>query len=577
MRTGTFILCAMLVAGLNTGAKAQTPFARVANKQVVVKLKPAKPGKVSQWVSTSRQLGYEPIAQVHGSGARVFEVRNDQSLDEALEAFRSDPNVEYAEPNYILEAYEMPNDSSAGLQWSIGKTFLPDAWNLTHGSPDVTIAVVDTGVDLNHQDLQGKLTSGYDFVDNDATPGDEHGHGTHCAGIAGAAWGNSKGIAGAGADCTIMPVRVLDADGSGLSDQVASGIEWAVDHGAKIISLSLGGPAPSNVLNDAVNYAWDHGAVVVCAAGNDGTATRNYPAAYTHVISVGATNQNDSRASFSNFGDWVMVAAPGENIYSTLPNNQYGYMGGTSMATPHVAGILGLIWSRMGTNATNTQVRQRLELTCDNIGPWVARGRVNAFKAMNPPVSSGAITITSQETSVIGSLRVRVRIAADGISSKARQIKLASSDSSVIAVPATTQLGAKKFDTVISLLTSQTQAPKTVTITATLGDQSSSLDITVNPFELVGAKINRESMPKSGSAQLTVSANAPAPKAGLLVTLSSNRPDILPVPSTLKIRTQSKLATLRLKPLENAPEGTVTLTATMGGVTRTTSVIVRRK
>jgi thermitase len=577
MRKGNFIFCAMVVALCSGVANAQTPFARVANKQVVVKLKPATPSKMRQWVSDSKAYGYEPIAEVAGAGVRVYEVRNDQTLDQALQELRADPDVEYAEPNYVLEAFETPNDPMANQQWSLAKTFLPDAWSISHGSSSVTIAIVDTGVDLQHQDLSGKVTAGYDFIGNDTNPTDEHGHGTHCAGIAGANWGNNKGIAGVGGECRIMPVRVLDENGSGLSDQVASGIIWAVDHGANVISLSLGGPSPSSVLNDAVNYAWEHGAIVVCAAGNDGTTTRNYPAAYTHVISVGASTQSDGKASFSNYGDWVTVAAPGEQILSTLPGNQYGYMSGTSMATPHVAGLVGLIWGRMGLSTTNTLVRQRLELSCDNVGSWVARGRVNALKAMNAPETHGSVTITTQDVSVVGTSRIRFRIAADGVTNKARKIVLSSSDGNVVKVPATTQLAANKIDTTLSVLSQQTLQAKVVTITAQLGDQTASVDVTINPFQIASAKINRESMPRSGSGMLTVTGNAAAPKAGLTVELTSSRPDILPVPSTLKIRALSKTATLKLKPLANAPEGNVTITATLGGVTKTTSVMVRRK
>lgn len=226
------------------------------------------------------------------------------------------------------------------------------------------------------------MINGYDFVDGDRNPNDANGHGTHCAGIAAASTNNGIGIAGTAPNASIYAVRVLDASGSGSLNDVADGVVHAADNGAKVISLSLGSTGASSTLEDAVNYAWDKGSVVVAAAGNAGNTVKNYPAAYSNAIAVASTDRNDRKSSFSTYGSWVDVAAPGSDIYSTYPTNTYSSLSGTSMATPHVAGVAGLLASQ---GKSNSSIRSAIQDSADKIsgtGNYWIHGRVNANNAV---------------------------------------------------------------------------------------------------------------------------------------------------------------------------------------------------
>ncbi|UWE04534.1 S8 family peptidase [Laceyella sacchari] len=313
-------------------------------------------------------------------GFEVVKVKG--SVEATIEKLKKDPNVEYAEPNYYLHATYTPNDPYfSSRQYGPQKIQAPQAWDIAEGS-GVKIAIVDTGVQSNHPDLAGKVVGGWDFVDNDSTPQDGNGHGTHCAGIAAAVTNNSTGIAGTAPKASILAVRVLDNSGSGTWTAVANGITYAADQGAKVISLSLGGTVGNSGLQQAVNYAWNKGSVVVAAAGNAGNTAPNYPAYYSNAIAVASTDQNDNKSSFSTYGSWVDVAAPGSSIYSTYPTSTYASLSGTSMATPHVAGVAGLLASQ-GRSASN--IRAAIENTADKIsgtGTYWAKGRVNAYKAV---------------------------------------------------------------------------------------------------------------------------------------------------------------------------------------------------
>jgi thermitase len=313
-------------------------------------------------------------------GFEVVKVKG--SVEATIEKLKKDPNVEYAEPNYYLHASYTPNDPYfSSRQYGPQKIQAPQAWDIAEGS-GAKIAIVDTGVQSNHPDLAGKVVGGWDFVDNDSTPQDGNGHGTHCAGIAAAVTNNSTGIAGTAPKASILAVRVLNNSGSGTWTAVANGITYAADQGADVISLSLGGTVGNSGLQQAVDYAWSKGSVVVAAAGNAGNTAPNYPAYYSNAIAVASTDQNDNKSSFSTYGSWVDVAAPGSSIYATYPTSTYASLSGTSMATPHVAGVAGLLASQ-GRSASN--IRAAIENTADKIsgtGTYWAKGRVNAYKAV---------------------------------------------------------------------------------------------------------------------------------------------------------------------------------------------------
>jgi thermitase len=296
----------------------------------------------------------------------------------------------YVEPNMKVQAQFLPDDPYWSMQWGPQKIGADWAWNTTVGDHSTLVAVVDTGIFYSHEDIAPNYVAlGFDWVNNDTDPVDDYGHGTHCAGIIAAASNNSAGIAGL-AQVGVMAEKVLDAYGWGYEDWVAQGIVHATDCGAKIISMSIGGWGDSELIHEAIKYAYDAGVLVIAAAGNDNSNVKPYPAGYDEVIAVAATDQNDQKASFSNWGDWIELSAPGVDIYSTVP---WGYepWSGTSMACPHVAGVAALVWSEY-PNRTRDWVRSWLRYSADDLGDvgfdsYYGYGRVNARKAveLEPP------------------------------------------------------------------------------------------------------------------------------------------------------------------------------------------------
>jgi thermitase len=312
----------------------------------------------------------------------------------------------YVEPNLQYQAFFTPNDPYWNQQWGPVKIQADYAWNTTTGSNTVLVCVIDTGVDYNHPDLAANYVPlGYDWVNMDSDPMDDMGHGTHCAGIIGAVINNSVGIAGL-AQVSIMAEKGLDAGGGGYYDDLANAIIDATDKGANIISMSWGGGSQSTVLHDALKYAYDHGVLLVAAAGNSGSSTKGYPAAYDEVIAVTATDSGDNPAYFTTYGDWVELAAPGVDIYSTIsavhdPRFIYPYdsLSGTSMACPHVVGVAALVWSQFPDMARDV-LSFHLRDTADDLGAagfdiYYGYGRINARKAVEQPLPEHDLIITS--------------------------------------------------------------------------------------------------------------------------------------------------------------------------------------
>ena len=325
----------------------------------------------------------------------------DSAIDVVSQAqlFKTNAHVTSVELNYLAHLDVVPNDPYFGSQWALRQSKdcdidAPEAWDIETGDSHVIIAVIDTGVDYTHQDLAANIGPGYDFVNNDNDPRDDHGHGTLCSGIASAVTNNGIGIAGVCWNCTIMPLKGFNAEGTGSYGDLSNAVLYAADHSADVISMSWGGKSDSQVLHDALEYAYAKGVVLVASAGNDDSDVLHYPAAYDSVISVAATDCNDEKDYFSNWGPWVDVAAPGVDILSTMPTytvtmNYYGYTkyycraSGTSMACPHVAGLAGLLLSK-NHSLTPAMVHTIIDNTVDviNTSEVIGRGRINADKAL---------------------------------------------------------------------------------------------------------------------------------------------------------------------------------------------------
>jgi subtilisin family serine protease len=324
-----------------------------------------------------RQFDAGLVARIEPLRADVLRL-DSSDPQPTLALLRADSRVRYAELDGIVHALRVPNDEYLPTQWSVTKTGAEQAWDLSVGSSQVVVAVLDTGIDSAHADLQGKLVEGYDYVNNDQDPNDDNGHGTAVAGIVAADSDNRIGVAGYCWSCRLMPVKVLGADGTGFASGLAQGIVWATDHGARVLNLSLGGPVEDAMLAAATQYAWRHGVLVVAAAGNEGSLTLDYPAALPNVVSVGASDQNDRLYSFSNSG--ARVAAPGENSTTARGGGYVSFLG-TSSAAPVVSGIAALAFSLV-PGATPAQVERALETTAAPI-PGVVTGRVDAYGTLH--------------------------------------------------------------------------------------------------------------------------------------------------------------------------------------------------
>jgi thermitase len=421
------LLAGGALARLNP-ANAQAPPEDFVPGEILVKF---EPGATGQDISAAhRQNAAEVDEVIRGIGVQVLDVPVGQERS-AVAAYERNPNVSYAELNGVvrLADHGAPNDPRADEQWqyhhtredSTGQVLdAPDidafeAWHFTRGNPTVEIAILDTGIDLDHEDLKDKIVVEKSHnVSRSNTLDDRYGHGTHVAGSAAAVTDNGIGVAGTCPECSLYNVKVVGDKGGSNVARLVAGIRWAADNGADVISMSLGttsnpckrkkrNPDRTCALKDAVDYAWGKGAVLAAAAGNYNTSAKFFPAAYSNVIAVGATDQNDARARFSNYGGWVDLAAPGKSILSTAPNHSsvmwgkrpksYGTLSGTSMATPHVAGVAGLVWSTgfcAAGDPPNACVRDRIEDTADQIkgtGKLWVNGRVNACKSVLPPAT----------------------------------------------------------------------------------------------------------------------------------------------------------------------------------------------
>ena len=326
------------------------------------------------------RTGVIAVRRIVNLGVTVVHVAPDHR-DAALSELRTSRLVATVERDAVMEGLETtPNDTDWSGQWGLRRANFPLAWDRTRGLKSVLVAVLDTGVNGDLPDLEN-IAGGFNVASPALAALDDNGHGTSVAGIIAARTNNGAGIAGACWVCSILPIKVLAADGTGDTSLVAAGIVRAADAGARVITMSLGGPADSETLDNAVAYALAKGAILTAAAGNNGTSDLFYPAAIPGVISVAGTDQSDHLYPWSNYGSWVKVAAPGCN---PAPSSSGGYVVfcGTSSATPIVAGLVALALSAQ-PEATSNAIVSAIESTTVSIGDKVEYGRIDAAAALS--------------------------------------------------------------------------------------------------------------------------------------------------------------------------------------------------
>ena len=410
-------------------------------------------------------------------------IENPDDLQKALELMKKDNNIAYAEPNYIMHILEtVPNDGRYSSQYALNNTgqtggtrgadiSAQDAWDIQTGSRDIIVGVIDTGIDDRHSDLaanmwrnpgesgDGKESNGvdddgngyvddyrgWDFVNNDNNPFDDNDHGTHCAGIIGAVGNNGSGISGANWNVSLLGLKFLSGSGSGSTDDAVEAILYAIDLGIPILSNSWGGGGRSQALEDAIEAASQAGILFVAAAGNDAKNTDNsdnYPSNYAsaNVISVASSDDRDQLSSFSNYGkETVDLAAPGSSILSTVANNNYRSLSGTSMATPYVAGAAALIMAQY-PGISMEEIKYRLLGSVDFKSAFASRtvsgGRLNAFKALS---DSPVITVVPHpNTSSTQPYTITAQVVDDGsVASATLNYELSGNGSGTASVPLT--------------------------------------------------------------------------------------------------------------------------------------------
>jgi thermitase len=403
MRRGIFVASCLLVLLFAFAGSAQA--ARYDTHTVIV--------KYASGVTTAERLALfdsagvtATVGSVAGVGAKVVRVSADPAV--VAERLNRSALVDYAEPNFILTSTATPNDPLFPELYGMNNTGqtggsadadidAPEGWDAAGlgsfpATGGVKIGIVDTGIDQTHPELSGKVANCADGLGGMVVEGecvDDSLHGTHVAGTIAAKANNATGVAGVDFNASLAICKALRGGaGVGLTSDVASCIAWTHSKGAKVISMSLGGGA-STTLQNAVAAAWENGSatgsVLVAAAGNDGNSTVSYPAGYAQVVSVAATDHNDAKADFSNTNADVEIAAPGVDVLSTIPGGQYAELSGTSMATPHVSGVTGVLWQLFPAD-TASGIRSRLDGAVDDLGPAgrdqsFGFGRANLCKA----------------------------------------------------------------------------------------------------------------------------------------------------------------------------------------------------
>ena len=583
MRHGITILLIVSLIGLGmlpiASVQAQqtiSPPAVSATNRVIFKLRAAAPAYIANGDdSISQAIKLGRISSILGGSARpLFQANQGHSklkrkvgldrifittlpshlgLSEALTLLSHVPDIEYAEPDFVgsgaanlfsdplpladlrFETQEggpaLPNDRYLTNQWGVNNTGQLNgkagahinaiaAWGITTGTNNVLIGMLDTGIDLSHSDLTKKVIGGYDFVNNDDFPQDDNGHGTHTAGIVAAQSNNGIGVAGVCWNCRMLAIKVLDEENRGYYSWWSSGIEYAVDHEVQAINMSMGGNSFSLSLQDAVRYAYFANVPILAAMMNEGNNALNYPAAFTETIAIGMTNRNDNRDIRSSYGAHIHLVSPGVDIYSTMRGNTYASMTGTSMATPYVTGVVGLLYSLL-PNLTVEHVRRILRYGVDDpVGAknedavgwdqYYGYGRLNALKALN-----------YAQNSVLVGLRVSM---SDFVPAKTPQSIRADISSAALIGAITYTWEATDLQPFVDraesnasniTMTWNTAGAKVITVTADNGINIITATRNIEVFYPVQANFVTQPTPASGEAPLSVIFNNTSTGEGL--------------------------------------------------------------
>lgn len=343
-----------------------------------------------------------------------------QALEQVKAALAKNPHVKFVEKNYIAEISAIPNDPSYPSQWHLPKISAPTGWDISSGSGAASIAIIDSGIDPAHPDLASKILPGYNFLYGTTDTHDVQGHGTKVAGSAAAIGNNGIGVAGVAWYNRIVPLVVVDPAGSASYSNIANAIIFAADCGVRVINISIAGSSASSTLENAVTYAWNKGSLIFAGAGNAGTTALSYPAACSKAIAISSTDSTDNKSSFSNYGSWISMAAPGSAIYTTVNGGGFASVSGTSFSSPIAAGLAGLILS-VNPDLTNQQVKDIMIMSVDDLGAqgfdnYFGYGRINIEKSLGTAATfvtqadtmAPSVTITSPSAGAVVSGTVAV-------------------------------------------------------------------------------------------------------------------------------------------------------------------------
>jgi thermitase len=387
---------------------------RIDTDRILVRFKPEISGQMIRLASAAYQI--KETEKIYGANVYSWKVPEGKTVDEMVFLLGRNPDVEYVEPDQKIYIHSFPDDPYFGYQYAlfnfgqeIGEPGSPrgyagadvkalQGWEETKGSPDIVVAVIDTGVDFTHPDLQENiLPGGVDFVNGDSDPSDDNGHGTYVCGIIAADSDNHEGISGIAPNCRILPVKGLNADGEGYTSWAIEGIWWAANKGVDVINLSVGAPSPSLFLEEALYYASSKDIVIVSSAGNHNTEV-TLPAAYPMVMAVAATDYFDRRAHYSNHGPEIEVAAPGSRILVCFPTWKvdpaappYGFISGSSLSCAYVSGLAALIKSNKPWLHAE-EIKDVIRFSADDVNEaqypgwdkYIGYGRINLEKALKP-------------------------------------------------------------------------------------------------------------------------------------------------------------------------------------------------